>query len=69
MNPEKKLVNAQTLLAELFPEESRPSTRWLDHQRSRRLIPFYRISRLIFFDVDEVRQSLRERLHVDSMRA
>jgi len=46
-----KLVSAEVLLKELFPDEScRPTMRWLRMQTARRAIPFVRIGRLCFFD-------------------
>lgn len=53
------LVTAETLLKKLFPEESdRPSLRWLRGLQAKRLIPYKKIGRLVFFDVAEVRAAL-----------
>ncbi len=53
-----KLVNAEQLLEALFTPESRPSIRWLWTQTRERTVPFVRIGRLIFFDVELVRAAL-----------
>ncbi|TAK98816.1 MAG: hypothetical protein EPO07_11515 [Verrucomicrobia bacterium] len=53
-----KLVNAQQLLEALFTPESRPSLRWLRTQTETRAIPFVRLGRLVFFDVELVRTAL-----------
>ena len=55
-----KLVNAQQLLDELFSDDARPSLRWLRTQTKARAIPFVRIGRLVFFDVEMVRAYLVE---------
>lgn len=61
------LVGAEGLLKELFPDpSSRPCVRWLREQQKRRVIPFYRVSRLVFFNVYEVRESLRKNLRVEA---
>lgn len=53
----QKLVNCDELLQELFTENARPSVRWLLNQVRARKIPFVRIGRLIFFDVEQVRKA------------
>lgn len=58
------LVDATKLLEELFDESSRPTIRWLRSQQARRTIPFYRIGRLVRYDLDEVRDALRQHLRV-----
>ncbi len=63
-----KLVDAQTLLQELFPESARPSVRWLREQQKRRALPYIRLGRLIFFDPDAVRQAISERHTISSRR-
>jgi hypothetical protein len=54
----QKLVNADQLLEALFTPEARPSKRWIREQTHLRSIPFVRIGRLIFFDVELVRAHL-----------
>ncbi len=58
MNTNTKLVDAGGLLNALFPDECRPSVRWLRDQQKRRAIPFVKIGHLVFFDVDRVRDTL-----------
>jgi hypothetical protein len=53
-----KLVDAKGLLTALFDESCRPSLRWIRDQQRRRAIPFVRIGRLVFFDVNQVRARL-----------
>ncbi|MCC5807602.1 MAG: hypothetical protein JJU00_14860 [Opitutales bacterium] len=55
-----KLVDAHGLLKALFDEESRPSLRWLRKMQAQRRIPYIKISRIVRFDVDEVRTALAE---------
>jgi len=59
-----RLVDAKGLLEQLFDARSRPSERWLRIQQKRRAIPFYRIGRLVRFDVEAVRAALNRRLCV-----
>lgn len=55
---ETGLVDGPRLLEILFPDEAcRPSLRWLADQRKRRLVPFVRLGRLIFYSVPQVRQA------------
>lgn len=56
-----RLVNARQLLEALFDPQCRPSLRWLRNQTKRKSIPFIRIGRLVFFDVDMVRTALSTR--------
>lgn len=59
---ESQLVGKQALLELLFPNEAdRPTTRWLDVQCKRRVIPFIRLGRLIWFDVAQVREAIATR--------
>jgi hypothetical protein len=51
-----KLVDAQGLLEALWPEQSRPSLRWLRGQVAARKIPFTRMGKFVFFDPDLVRE-------------
>ena len=46
------------MLLELFDDESRPSLRWLREQQKRRVVPYVRIGRLIFFCPEQVRLAL-----------
>ena len=53
-----KLVNGPTLLQILFDDETRPTLRWLQYQQQKKRVPFIKISRLVFFDPEKVRESL-----------
>lgn len=57
---ENRLVNATTLLEQLFEPNSRPSLRWLRTQMARQMISYHKIGRLTFFDVEQVRRELAE---------
>ena len=56
-----KLLNAEGLLAELFPEDARPTVRWLREQQRRRSIPYIKLGRLVFYNPDAVRKAIVER--------
>jgi hypothetical protein len=60
MNNEK-LVDVHGLLEELFPPECRPTPRWVRDQQKHKTIPFVRLGRLIFFDVNQVREAIARR--------
>lgn len=58
-------VSGKRLLEILFPdEESRPTLRFLRSLQARRLIPYYKVSRKVFFDVEEARESLERVMRV-----
>jgi hypothetical protein len=57
----ERLVNGEELLEALFSPEARPSMRWLRRQLAARALPFVRIGRKIFFDVELVRKALANR--------
>ena len=44
----------------LFPEECRPTMRWLRDQQKARRIPFVKIGRLVFFCPAQVRAALEQ---------
>ncbi len=58
---QRQLVDAKKLLEVLFEESSRPSLRWLRQLQARRAIPFVKQGRLVFFDVNQVRDALTSR--------
>lgn len=61
-------VGAEALLEILFKDEaSRPSLRWLRELQAKRLIPFRKIGRRVFFCPDEVRRSFDAQFKVDSI--
>ncbi len=54
-----QLVRGETLLVMLFPiAKERPCLAWLNNLRKRGGIPFVRLGRLIYFDIDQVRKAL-----------
>ena len=58
VDPELQMVDGRTLLRHLFPENCRPTTRWLDHQKKARRIPFTKIGHLVFYVPAKVRAAL-----------
>ena len=62
-------VDAEGLLKALFPESCRPSVRWVRDQQERRTIPFVRLSRLVFFDIDQVRAAIAKHRTVEPSHA
>jgi hypothetical protein len=63
-----QLVRAERLLELLFDEYSRPSLRWLRQMQAQRKIPYVKIGHLVRFDVEEVREALRNSCTVHSRR-
>ena len=62
------LVGAETLLELIWPDENtRPSLRWLREMQAKRLVPFRKIGRLVYFDPIEVRQALDTQFKVNSI--
>lgn len=57
----RPLLNDEQLLKVLFDEASRPSPYWLRDQRTARKIPFVRMGRRIFYDLEDVRAAIRDR--------
>lgn len=53
---ENKLVDAEGLLKALFPEDQRPTVRWVRTMQEKRRIPFIKLGALVYFDVEEVRK-------------
>ena len=60
------LVSGHQLLKGLFDESSRPSIRWLRYQMAARTVPFLKVGRLVFFDIEAVREVLASRFTVRS---
>jgi hypothetical protein len=56
-----KLVQGEALLEALFDEESRPRIRWLRSMQKKRIIPYFKIGHLVYFDVEKVREALARR--------
>ena len=62
------LVNAQTLLEIVFKDKSsRPTLRWLRGMQAKRLVPFRKIGRKVYFDPEEVRRSFDANFKVESL--
>jgi hypothetical protein len=62
------LVGAEECLKRIFPDEStRPSLRWFRSLQAKRLVPFRKISRLVFFDEDEVRNAIDRNFRVNAI--
>lgn len=61
-----QLVSAERLLEILFDEQSRPSLRWLRKMQAQRVIPYYKLGRLVRFDVEEVRSALAQNWKVQA---
>lgn len=54
-----KYVRGRELLNFLWGPESRPSPRWLDLMKKRRVIPFVKVGHSVFFDPIEVQTALK----------
>jgi hypothetical protein len=64
----EQLVDAPGLLTSVWPENCRPSLRWIRDQQKQRTLPFIKIGRKVFFDPNEVRRALIERQTLPSGR-
>ncbi len=59
------LLGAKALLLALWPDEgSRPTLRWLRSMTKRKLIPYLKIGRRVFFEAERVRAALRKRFEI-----
>lgn len=64
----KGYVGAETLLCELWRDKkSRPSLRWLRGMQARRLLPYRKIGRRVYFDPEEVRRAIDSQFTVESI--
>lgn len=59
-----KLVGAEELLEKLFAVNCRPKPRTLQRWRQQRIVPFYKVHGLVFFDVDECRDALMKKKRI-----
>jgi hypothetical protein len=57
----QQYVSGAKLLEMLFPEDCRPTVRWLRDQQVARRIPFVKIGRMVFFSPQQVRRSLENK--------
>lgn len=66
--PRPTLVDAEALLRELWRDkESRPSLRWLRGMQAKRLVPYRKIGRKVYFDPEEVRRAIDSQFKVESI--
>lgn len=65
---ETRLVDAHGLLEALFDPDSCPSLRWLRQMQAQRKIPYIKLGHLVRFDIEEVREALRNDCTVHSRR-
>jgi hypothetical protein len=62
------LLGAEALLKDLFPDKaSRLSLRSLREMQAKRLVPFRKIGRKVYFDPEEVRRSFDAQFKVESL--
>lgn len=65
MSNSRTLVGVQRCLELLFPDEaSRPGIRTFREWQSRGYLPYHKIGRRTFFDVDEVRAALDRKFRI-----
>lgn len=57
------LVRADVLLKLLFPDQYgyRPSRRWLDRMKKKRIIPHYKLGHGVFYDPVKVQEALERK--------
>ena len=58
---EKQLVGEAKLREVLWDETARPSLRWIREQQRRRVIPYFKVGRRVWFDPEKVRLALEEK--------
>lgn len=54
-------IGGRELLEALWSPGCRPSEGWLKEQRRMRRIPFMKVGRKVFYDLEQVRRHLEER--------
>lgn len=63
-----RLVGAEALLREVWRDkESRPSLRWLRGMQAKRLVPYRKMGRRVYFDPEEVRRAIDAQFKVESL--
>ena len=61
----RRLLNAKSCIAEIFGDSPEaPSLRWWQYQMQRRMIPYYKIGHLVWFDPTEVRAALEKNCRI-----
>ena len=55
---DSKLVDAETLRVVLWDKRCRPSLRTVRDWQRRKILPYFKIGKGVFFDVEQVRASL-----------
>lgn len=61
-------MGAEALLREVWKDEaSRPSLRWLRAMQAKRVLPYRKIGRKVFFDPEEVRRAIDSKFKVESI--
>ena len=61
------LLTAEELLKAIWPNErSRPSLRTIREWQAKRMLPYVKCGRLVFFDPAKVRQSIAKRFTVEA---
>jgi len=61
IDPDLQLIDGPMLLQRLFPEQCRPTLRWLQTQNRQRTIPSTKIGHLRFYVTAAVRTALASR--------
>jgi hypothetical protein len=65
-NPEG-LLSAEELLSVIWPnEKSRPCLRTLREFQAKRMVPYVKLGRLVYFDPAKVRRALEKRFTVEA---
>lgn len=59
-----RLVKTERLAELLFSDDCRPRPRTISEWRYKRVIPYYRIRGVVYFDPDEVRAALRRKNYI-----